>query len=93
VKQKRSSILVPKNEGPPGAFDSNDESRDCLRPSELAQYRNCPPGHACLAETVKYPELSGIVLSLMDEQGCEQDGFLNLKSELYNLKTGARPRR
>jgi CHAT domain-containing protein len=36
----------------------------------------------------EHPELSGIVLSLIDEQGREQDGFLNL-SQIYNLKLGA----
>lgn len=36
----------------------------------------------------QHPELSGIVLSLVDEQGNPQDGFLRLH-EIYNLKLGA----
>jgi CHAT domain-containing protein/Tfp pilus assembly protein PilF len=36
----------------------------------------------------QHPELSGIVLSLVDEQGRAQDGFLRLH-EIYNLKLGA----
>jgi CHAT domain-containing protein len=34
------------------------------------------------------PELSGIVLSLFDEQGKSQDGFLRL-NEIYNMKLRA----
>lgn len=36
----------------------------------------------------QHPELSGIVLSLVDEQGKKQDGFLRLH-EIYNLKLPA----
>jgi CHAT domain-containing protein/Tfp pilus assembly protein PilF len=36
----------------------------------------------------KHPELSGIVLSLFNEQGAEQDGFLRA-SEVYNLNLPA----
>jgi CHAT domain-containing protein/Tfp pilus assembly protein PilF len=36
----------------------------------------------------RHPELSGIVLSLVDEQGLPQDGFLRLH-EIYNLKLEA----
>lgn len=36
----------------------------------------------------KHPELSGIVLSLVDEEGKPQDGFLRLY-EIYNLKLSA----
>ena len=36
----------------------------------------------------QHPELSGIVLSLVDERGHPQDGFLRLH-EIYNLKLGA----
>jgi CHAT domain-containing protein/tetratricopeptide (TPR) repeat protein len=36
----------------------------------------------------RHPELSGIVLSLVDEHGEPQDGFLRL-NDLYNLKLGA----
>ena len=36
----------------------------------------------------QHPELSGIVLSLVDEQGIPQNGFLRL-NEIYNLKLNA----
>ena len=36
----------------------------------------------------QHPELSGVVLSLVDEQGQPQDGFLRLY-EIYNLKLSA----
>jgi len=36
----------------------------------------------------RHPELSGIVLSLVDEKGHSQNGFLRLY-EIYNLKLGA----
>ncbi len=36
----------------------------------------------------RHPELSGIVLSLVDEKGQPQDGFLRLH-EIYNLRLGA----
>jgi CHAT domain-containing protein/Tfp pilus assembly protein PilF len=36
----------------------------------------------------QHPELSGLVLSLVDEQGKQQDGFLRLH-DIYNLKLGA----
>src|SRR4029077_6353868 len=35
-----------------------------------------------------HPELSGVVLSLVDRQGKSQDGFLRLH-EIYNLKLSA----
>ncbi len=42
--------------------------------------------HALL--NVQHPELSGLVLSLVDEQGRPQDGFLRLQ-DIYNLKLSA----
>jgi CHAT domain-containing protein/tetratricopeptide (TPR) repeat protein len=50
---------------------------------ELGQYRIVHfATHGLLNNS--YPELSGIVLSLVDETGRPQDGFLSL-SEIYNL--------
>jgi CHAT domain-containing protein len=50
---------------------------------QLSQYRYVHfATHGILNEN--YPELSGIVLSLVDESGNSQDGFLGL-SEIYNL--------
>lgn len=42
--------------------------------------------HALL--NVRHPDLSGIVLSLVDEEGRPQDGFLRLE-DIYNLKLDA----
>jgi CHAT domain-containing protein/Tfp pilus assembly protein PilF len=54
---------------------------------ELAQYRYVHfATHGLL--NPKHPELSGIVLSLFNEQGAEQDGFLRA-SEVYNLNLPA----
>jgi CHAT domain-containing protein/Tfp pilus assembly protein PilF len=54
---------------------------------KLAQYRYVHfATHGLL--NPKHPELSGIVLSLFNEQGAEQDGFLRA-SEVYNLNLPA----
>jgi len=54
---------------------------------ELAKYRIVHLAtHGILNS--EYPELSGIVLSLIDQRGREQDGFLDL-NEIYNLKLSA----
>ncbi len=54
---------------------------------ELRQYRYVHfATHGLLNE--RHPNLSGLVLSLVDRQGREQDGFLRL-SEIFNLKLNA----
>lgn len=54
---------------------------------ELSQYRYIHfATHGLLNSS--HPELSGIVLSLVDEQGRRQDGFLRLH-EIYNLELPA----
>lgn len=54
---------------------------------QLAQYRFVHfATHGVLNEA--HPELSGIVLSLRDENGTAQDGFLRLH-EIYQLKLNA----
>lgn len=61
-------------------FDAN--LRTVLSP-ELRQYRIVHfATHGLLNNS--HPELSGIVLSLVDERGRSQDGFLSL-NEIYNL--------
>lgn len=55
--------------------------------AELGQYRIVHfATHGFL--NTKYPSLSGIALSLVDERGEEQDGFLRLQ-DIYNLKIPA----
>ncbi|MCA1631783.1 MAG: CHAT domain-containing protein, partial [Acidobacteria bacterium] len=59
-------------------------SRTLVTSSELAQYRVVHfATHGILNS--EHPELSGVVLSLVDEQGRPTDGFLRMH-EIYNLK-------
>ena len=62
-------------------------SRATATSRELAQYRIVHFATHSLMNN-QHPELSGIVLSLVDEQGQPQDGFLRLY-EIYNLKLAA----
>jgi CHAT domain-containing protein len=62
-------------------------SRTTAMSPELSQYRMVHVATHGLLNS-QHPELSGIVLSLVDEQGRSQDGFLRLH-EIYNLKLGA----
>ena len=65
-------------------FDAN---RASVTSALLAQYRIIHLATHGLLNS-DYPELSGIVLSLVDHNGREQAGFLDL-SEIYNLKLAA----
>ena len=61
--------------------------RETATGAELGQYRIVHfATHGLL--NGEHPELSGIVLSLVDEQGRERDGFLRLH-EIYNLRLPA----
>jgi CHAT domain-containing protein/tetratricopeptide (TPR) repeat protein len=62
-------------------------SRATATSSELNQYQIVHFATHSLLNN-QHPELSGIVLSLVDEQGQAQDGFLRLY-EVYNLKLEA----
>src|SRR5205814_10361889 len=55
--------------------------------TDLSQYRIVHLATHGLLNS-QHPELSGVVLSLVDEQGRPQDGFLRLH-EIYNLKLSA----
>jgi len=76
---------VPASEGKKAVdFSAN---RAVATSGELSQYRLVHfATHGLLNN--KHPELSGIVLSLVDEQGQPQDGFLRLH-EIYNLNLPA----
>ncbi len=65
-------------------FDAN---RAAATSDELSQYRIIHFATHGLLNS-QHPELSGIVLSLVDQQGKPQDGFLRLH-EIYNLKLPA----
>jgi CHAT domain-containing protein len=68
------------------ALDFEASRMTALRP-ELSEYRIVHFATHGLLNTV-HPELSGIVLSLVDEAGQQQDGFLRLQ-DIYNLKLPA----
>jgi CHAT domain-containing protein/uncharacterized protein HemY len=65
-------------------FDAN---RDRVFSPELATYRIVHIATHGIIDNER-PELSGIVLSLFDQQGNSQDGFLRLH-DIYNLKLPA----
>jgi len=62
-------------------------SRATATDPSLSQYRLVHFATHALIDNL-HPELSGIVLSLVDEQGREQDGFLRAH-EIFNLKLNA----
>lgn len=75
----------------PPAYSRKDvdfaASKANARDAALGQYKYIHfATHALINST--HPELSGIVLSLVDEKGADQDGFL-LLHEIYNLKLPA----
>jgi CHAT domain-containing protein len=62
-------------------FDAN---RNTAMGPDLSRYRVVHfATHALIDD--QHPELSGIVLSMVDKQGQKQDGFLRLR-DIYNLK-------
>jgi CHAT domain-containing protein/Tfp pilus assembly protein PilF len=87
TRQEAVSIinLVPDSERKQ-ALDF-EASLSMATSNELDQYRLVHFATHGLLNSV-HPELSGIVLSLVDQQGRPQDGFLQLH-EVYNLKLSA----
>ena len=79
------SALLPESERKV-ALDF-DASYATLTSSDLAQYRTLHLATHGLLNSV-HPELSGVVLSLVDRQGRPQEGFLRLH-EIYNMKLTA----
>lgn len=77
--------LVPETERMQ-ALDFN-ASRATATSQELGQYRIVHFATHGILDS-EHPELSGIILSLVDEQGKPQDGFLRLH-EIFNLKLPA----
>jgi CHAT domain-containing protein len=77
--------LTPKGTGLK-ATDFN-ASRDLAKSRELSQYRIVHFATHGLLNSER-PELSGLVLSLIDREGKPQDGFLRLH-EIYNLQLNA----
>jgi CHAT domain-containing protein/predicted negative regulator of RcsB-dependent stress response len=79
------SALVPEQERKQ-ALDFDASRMTALRP-ELGEYRIVHFATHGLLNNI-HPELSGIVLSLVDKEGQQQDGFLRLQ-DIYNLKLSA----
>src|SRR5262249_13673307 len=79
------SALIPERERMQ-ALDVNASREDALRP-ELGEYRIVHFATHGLLNNI-HPELSGLVLSLVDKEGHQQDGFLRLQ-DIYNLKLPA----
>jgi CHAT domain-containing protein len=79
------SALVPERERKQ-ALDFEASRATALMP-ELGEYRIVHFATHGLLNNI-HPELSGIVLSLIDEEGQPQDGFLRLQ-DIYNLKLPA----
>jgi CHAT domain-containing protein/tetratricopeptide (TPR) repeat protein len=79
------SALVPERDRMQ-ALDFEASRTNALRP-EMGEYRIVHFATHGLLNNV-HPELSGIVLSLVDEGGKQQDGFLRLQ-DIYNLKLPA----
>jgi CHAT domain-containing protein/Tfp pilus assembly protein PilF len=79
------SALIPERERM-RALDFEASRTTALRP-ELGEYRIVHFATHGLLNNI-HPELSGIVLSLVDEAGKPQDGFLRLQ-DIYNLKLPA----
>src|ERR1039457_5332330 len=62
-------------------------SREAAQSQDLGQYRIVHFATHGLLDN-EHPELSGLVLSLVDQQGKPQDGFLDLQ-DVYNLNFAA----
>jgi len=87
TRQEAKSILAatPTEQGME-ALDF-DASRATATSAELGQYRMIHFATHGLLNS-EHPELSGLVLSLVDEQGRPVDGFLGLE-DVYNLNLSA----
>ncbi len=87
TRREASAILalVPERERMQ-ALDFEASRTTALRP-ELGEYRIVHFATHGLLNTI-HPELSGIVLSLVDKEGRQQDGFLRLQ-DIYNMKLQA----
>src|SRR5262249_27750622 len=64
-----------------------EASRDTVLKTDLGQYRIVHFATHSLLNN-EHPELSGVVLSLVDQSGRPQNGFLRLY-DIYNLRLGS----
>ena len=86
-RREAQAILASAPDGKSMAALNFNASRATATGGLLARYRYVHFATHGLLNS-QHPELSGIVLSLVDEQGRPQDGFLRLH-EIYNLKLSA----
>jgi len=86
-RREAESILAAAPPGEGMAALNFSASLATVKSSALAEYRILHFATHGLLDTER-PELSAIVLSLVDEQGQPQDGFMRLR-EIYNLNLPA----
>jgi CHAT domain-containing protein len=87
TRREADSIMALASPGTGLEAVDFEASKATATGSSLSQYRIIHFATHGLINS-RHPELSGIVLSLVDEQGRPQDGFLRLH-DVYNLKLGA----
>lgn len=86
-RREANAITAMVGAGEAFAAVDFDASRATLGALDLSQYRVLHFATHALVNS-RHPELSGIVLSLVDERGRPQDGFLRVH-EIYTLKIRA----
>ncbi len=87
TRREAEAIVAMTREGESlGALDFK-ASRATATNEQLSQFRIVHFATHSLLNS-QHPELSGVVLSLVDERGRPQDGFLRA-NEVYNLRLGA----
>ncbi|MGH9371887.1 MAG: CHAT domain-containing protein, partial [Vicinamibacterales bacterium] len=85
-REAEAILALAGEEGRLSALDF-DASRETAVRADLGQYRLVHFATHGLLNS-RHPELSGLVLSLVDEHGRSQDGFLRAH-DIYNLRLGA----
>jgi CHAT domain-containing protein len=86
-RQEAEGIIALTQEGTGLKATDFSASRDLAMSQELNQYRILHFATHGLLNSER-PELSGLVFSLVDQEGKPQDGFLRLH-EIYNLQLNA----
>ncbi len=86
-RQEAESILALASDGTGLKATDFNASRSLVMSEALSQYRVLHLATHGLLNS-QYPELSGIVFSLIDREGKSQDGFLRLH-DIYNLQFNA----
>jgi CHAT domain-containing protein len=87
TRREADSILEQVPEGAGAKFLDFQANRTTAKAPDLVKYRVVHFATHGLLDS-EHPELSGLVLSLVDEHGKQQNGFLNLQ-DIYNLNLHA----